>query len=81
MHTVAENTATIAINRTFVTIKLPELEYLMQNLTALANQLAWYKLAETDVFAYVRSAAGATGFVPSAEQSCLFVQYDLFLKR
>ena len=49
----------------------------MLNLTALSNQLARYKLAEVDLSAYAQSAAGATTFVPPAESTCLFVQYDV----
>jgi hypothetical protein len=40
---------------------------LLLNLTALANQLARYKLAEADVSAYLQSAAVATAFVPPTE--------------
>lgn len=40
MQTVAENSARIAIDRASITLKLPKLEYLMLNLTAMANLLA-----------------------------------------
>jgi hypothetical protein len=49
MQTVAENFVRIALDRTSVTLSLPELEYLLLNLTTLKNQLARYKLAEADV--------------------------------
>ena len=57
MQTIAVNSARIALDRTSVMLKLPELEYLMLNLTALSNQLARYKLAETDVSVYVQSGS------------------------
>jgi hypothetical protein len=77
IQTVAENSARIALDRSSVSLRLPELEYLLLNLTTLANQLARYKLAEADVSAYVQSAAGATTYVPSTESLCSFVQYDV----
>lgn len=51
MQTVAENFVRIALDRTSVTLSVPELEYLLLNLTTLTNQLARYKLAEADVSA------------------------------
>ena len=54
--TVAENSARIALDRTSVTLRLPELKYLLVNLTTLANQLVWYKLDEADVSAYMQNA-------------------------
>jgi hypothetical protein len=80
MKTVAENSARISIDRTSITLILPKIEYLLINLTALANQLAQYRLAEADVSAYVQIAAGATTFVPSTESACQFVQYDVFFE-
>lgn len=71
-----EISARIALDRTSVTTSLPELEYLLLNLTAQANQLARYKMAEADVSVYVLSATRATAFVPPTESTCLFVQYD-----
>ena len=64
METFAENSAKIALYWTFVTLRLPELEYLLFNLTALANQLGRYKLAEANISAYLQSAAKALAFVP-----------------
>jgi hypothetical protein len=57
-----------------------ELEYLVLNLIALANQMARYKLAEADVSVYVQSAAGATTFVPPNQSACLYVQYDVLFE-
>jgi hypothetical protein len=54
MQTIAENSARIALDRTTITLRLPELEYLLLNLSTLANQLAWYKLAEADVTSYMQ---------------------------
>jgi len=71
MQTVAENSARIAIEPASINLKLPELDYLMLNLTAMANQLARYRLAENDVSSYVQSAAQAMGYVPPAEQVSL----------
>ena len=71
MQTVAQYSARIALDRTSVTLKLPVFEYLVPNLTTLANQLALYKLSETEVSAYVQSAAGETTFVPRTESAFL----------
>jgi len=49
-------------------------------LTALANHLVRYKLAEYDVFEYVQNATGATYFVPLKDSACLFVQYDVLFE-
>jgi hypothetical protein len=51
IQTVAENSG--RIDRTSITLKLPELGYLLMNLTIPANQLARCKLAEVGVSAYV----------------------------
>jgi hypothetical protein len=74
MQTVAGNSARITLDHKSLTLRLRELEYLVLNLTALANQMARYKLAEPGVSAYVQSAAGATTYVPPNESSCLNVQ-------
>jgi hypothetical protein len=50
------------------------------NLTALANQMARYKLAAAVVSAYVQSAAGATIFVPPNELSFLYMQYAVLFE-
>jgi hypothetical protein len=57
MQTVSENSTRIAIVWASINFKLPELEYVMSNLTTLANQLARCRLAETDISDYVQSAA------------------------
>ena len=49
MQTAVENSARIALDRTSVTFKLPEIEYLMLNLAAQSNQLARYELAKAEV--------------------------------
>lgn len=72
MQTVAENSARIALDWTFVILRLPKLEYLLLNLTALAIQLARYQLAESDVSEYVQSATGCTAFVPPKVSACHF---------
>jgi argininosuccinate lyase len=77
MQTVVENPARIALDRIFITLRLPELEYLLLNLTALANQLALFTTAEADVFVYLQSSAGAASFVPPPDSVCLFVQHDV----
>ena len=38
MQTVAENSAKFVIDHTFITLRLHELEYLVLNLTTLANR-------------------------------------------
>ena len=53
MQTVAENSSRITLDCTFVILRLPKLEYLVLNLTALAIQLARYQLAESDMSEYV----------------------------
>jgi hypothetical protein len=77
---VAGNSARITLDHTSLTLRLHELEYLVLNLTALANQMARYKLAEADVSAYVQSAAGATTFAPPNQSACLYVQYDVLFE-
>jgi len=56
MQTVEENSARIALDQTSFTFRLHELEYLLLNLTTLANQMARYKLDKADVSTYVQSA-------------------------
>jgi hypothetical protein len=76
VQTAANNSARVTFDRASITLKLQELEYIMRNLTTLANQLARYKLAEADVLTYAQSVGGATNVVPpSKEQGCVFVQY------
>jgi hypothetical protein len=81
MQTIEEIFSRIALNRTSVNLKLPEVEYLLLNLTALEYQLARYCLAETDVTDYVQSATGATTYVPPKDFECLFVQYELLFDK
>jgi hypothetical protein len=80
MQTVAENSAKISLNWTSITLRLPKLKYLLLNLTAVANHLVRYKLAEYDVFEYMQSATGATYFIPPKDSACLFVQYDVLFE-
>lgn len=80
MQVVAENSARIALERTSITLGLPELEYLLLNFTTPTNQLGRNKMAEIDVSAYLQCAAGATTFVPPTDLACLFVQYDVLLE-
>jgi hypothetical protein len=80
IQTVAENSARITVDHTTLTLRLHELEYLVLNLTTLANQMTRYELAEADVSAYVHSAAGATTFVPRNQSACLYVQYDVLFE-
>jgi hypothetical protein len=54
MQTDANNSANVIFDHASITLTLPELEYLVRNLTTLANQLAWYKLAEADVLTYAQ---------------------------
>jgi hypothetical protein len=75
--TVTKNSSRIILDRTSVTRTLPELEYLVLNLNPLPSQLARYRLAESDVSAYVQSATGTTA---SKESACLFVQYDVLFE-
>lgn len=51
MQTVAKNSARIALDHKSTTLRLHELEYLVLNRTTIANQMAWYYLAEADVSA------------------------------
>jgi hypothetical protein len=80
MQILAEYYSRIILDRTSITLKLPELEYLLLNLTTLTNQLARYKLFEGEVSIYVQSAAGATAFVPPSESVCQYVQYDILFE-
>ena len=52
MQTVAETSARIAFDHTSVTLTLHELQYVVLNLTTLANLMARCKLAEAEVSAY-----------------------------
>ena len=49
MQIVAENSTKIALDRTSVTLKLTDLQYLLLNLAELTNRLARYRLAEAEV--------------------------------
>jgi hypothetical protein len=80
MQTVAEISAKIVLDHTSVTLRLHELQYLVLNLTTLANQVARFKLAAADVSAYVQIAVGAVNFVPPKESSILYVQYDVLFE-
>ena len=80
MQTVAGNSTRISLDHTSLTLRLHELEYLMLNFTALANQMVRYKLAETDVSSDVQNAAGATTFVPPNQSECFYVQYDVLFE-
>jgi hypothetical protein len=51
VQTVAGISARITLHHTSLPLMLYELEYLLLNLTALANQMARYKLAEADISA------------------------------
>jgi hypothetical protein len=77
MQTAANNSSKVIFDRASITLTLPELEYLVRNLTTLANQLARYKLAEADVLTYAQGVVGAMNFVPPKEQASIFVQYDV----
>jgi hypothetical protein len=79
--TIVDNSSRIALDRTSFNLKLPEIEYLLLNPTALYNQLARYWLAEPDVTEYVHSAAGTTAFVPPKDSACLFVQYVILFDK
>jgi hypothetical protein len=75
MQTAANNSARVIFDHASITFRLPELEYLVRNLTTLANQLARYKLSEANVLTYAQSVVGATSFVsPPKEQACIFAQ-------
>jgi hypothetical protein len=75
MQAVTENSAKITLDHASLTVRLHELEYLVLNLTTLANQLA-----EADVLTYVQSAAVATTFVSSKESEFLCVQIDFLFE-
>jgi hypothetical protein len=82
MQTAANNYAKVIFDHSSITLRLPELEYLVRNLTTLANQLARYKLAEADVLTYARGVVGATSFVPPPkEPACIFGNMTCSLKR
>jgi hypothetical protein len=53
MQTVADTSAKIAFKRASIPLRLLDLEYLLENLPVLANQLTRYRLAEYDVSDYV----------------------------
>ena len=77
IQTVAEYSAMIVLDKTSITLRIHELEYLVLNLTTVANQMARYRLREADASAYVQIAVGAATFFPPKESLCLYVQYDV----
>jgi hypothetical protein len=81
MQTVPGNSGRITLDHTSLTLRPHELEYVVLNLTALANQMARYQLAEADLSAYVHSGAEATTFVPPNQSACLYVQYDVLFEK
>ena len=80
MQTLVDTLAKIALDRTSVNLRLPELEYLLLNLPIPANHLARYRLTESDVSEHVQSATGAKAFMPNSENACLFVQHDVLFE-
>jgi hypothetical protein len=74
--TVMENSARIALDPTSITLGLPVLEYLLLNLTALANQLVRFKMAETEVSAYAQSAV-----LRSSSRIGVSLQYFVLFER
>jgi hypothetical protein len=81
MQTAANNSAKVIFDHTCITLRLLELEYLVRNITTLANQLARYKLAEADMLTYAQSVVRPGSFVPPPkEQACIFVQYDVLFE-
>lgn len=75
MQTVVDTKDKIVLERTFVTLRLHELENLLQNLPLLTIKLGLCRLAEFDVSEYLQSGTGATAFVHRKENAYLFVQY------
>jgi hypothetical protein len=80
MQTVAENSAKIVFEHTSITLRLHELQYLVLNLTTLANQVAWYKLAKADVSGYMQIEVGAVSYVPPKGPSCLYMEYEVLFE-
>jgi Rad3-related DNA helicase len=68
VQTAANNLAWVVFDRASITLKLDELEYLMRNLTTLANYLGRYKLAEADELAYAQIVVAAATFVPPPKE-------------
>ena len=57
------STAKLSLDRRFVTLSTPELNYLLLNLTVLENQLARYRMADPDFVEQAQNAAGAGRFM------------------
>jgi len=53
----------MSLDRRFVILSIPELNYLLLNLTALENQLARYRMADPDFVEQAQNAAGAGRFM------------------
>ena len=60
---VCLSTAKMSLDRHFVILSIPELNYLLLNLTALKNQLARYRMADPDFVEQAQNAAGTGRFM------------------
>ncbi len=80
MQTVVDNSSNIALEQASIVLRLTEVDYLLLNLTVLANQLVLYRVAESEVTEYGQTAAGATAFVGPKVYACLFLQYDILFE-
>jgi len=63
----------MSMDRRFVILSTPELNYLLLNLTALENQLARYRVADPDFVEQAQNAAGAGSFMSQKQTEFLLV--------
>ena len=67
------STAKMSLDRHFVILNIPDLNYQLLNLTALENQLARYRMADLDFVEQAQNAAGAGRFKSQKQTQFLFV--------
>jgi hypothetical protein len=66
------------LDRLFVILSTPELNYLLLNLKALENHLARYRMADPDFVEQVQNAAGAGRFMSEADTISIRLNDVLF---
>jgi hypothetical protein len=64
MHTLVDNSAKMAFERTSATLRLPELEYLLLNLPVQKDHLARYRLTKSVISESPQNGTVATALVP-----------------
>ena len=63
----------MSLDRHFVILNIPDLNYQLLKLTALENQLAQYRMADLDFVEQAQNTAGAGRFKSQKQTQFLFV--------